>query len=167
MPSVFLTAALLLTALAGVWTSQATLPTTPLTMRSFALRFDVAGTFTLEGAGWPSMDGTWTTSGNAVTLQNKSGPQSCGEPGKYTFAVDGGRVSLTVVDDNCQPRRMILDRSQWMPPGAVAPAATRTIVRSAGTAKTPMPAAAKAEGSWPSFRGHEAAGVSEGQNLPD
>src|SRR5687768_16208494 len=97
--------------------AQQTLPSGPLVIRAFTLRFDPAGTFTLSGDGWPAMAGTWTTSGREVTLQLQNGPKDCTAPGRYTFAVDGPRVSFTLIADDCQPRRMILDRSQWLPPG--------------------------------------------------
>jgi outer membrane protein assembly factor BamB len=68
---------------------------------------------------------------------------------------------------------MILDRSQWLPRGVQPPIEPRRIVRTAGTAKNPLPAAARGTGNWPhwphwpSFRGLEAAGSAERQNLPD
>ena len=40
--------------------AQQSLPSGPLVIRAFTLRFDPAGTFTLSGDGWPSMAGTWT-----------------------------------------------------------------------------------------------------------
>ena len=40
-------------------------------------------------------------------------------------------------------------------------------MRGAGTAKSALPPPASGTGHWPSFRGHEAAGSAEGQNLPD
>jgi len=43
----------------------------------------------------------------------------------------------------------------------------RRIVRTAADRLSPLPAAAASGGNWPSFRGAEAAGVAEGQNLPD
>ena len=46
-----------------------TLPAGPLVVRDFTLQFNPAGTFTLSGAGWPTMAGTWTASGSEVTLQ--------------------------------------------------------------------------------------------------
>jgi len=136
-------------------------------MRAFALHFDPAGTFSLEGPEWPSMSGTWSAIGNGLTVQNQSGPEACAEPGRYTFAVEGTRVSLAVVADTCEPRRMILDRSQWMPPGTAPPPPARRIVRTAGRAQGPLPRASRPAGSWPSFRGPEASGTADGQNLPD
>jgi outer membrane protein assembly factor BamB len=43
----------------------------------------------------------------------------------------------------------------------------RRIVRTAGTTSAALPAAASSKGSWPSFRGVQATGVADGQNLPD
>ncbi|MFA5910128.1 MAG: PQQ-binding-like beta-propeller repeat protein [Vicinamibacterales bacterium] len=146
--------------------AQRALPGGPLALRDFTLQFDASGTFVLSGAGWPSMGGTWTASGNEVTLQMAAGPDGCTGPGRYTFALNGANLTLAVVADDCVPRRMILDRNVWMPPGTVAPKAERRIVRTAGSA-TRLPSPAPATGSWPSFRGPVASGIAEGQHLPD
>ena len=147
--------------------AQQALPSGPLVIRAFTLQFSPAGTFTLSGEGWPSMAGTWTASGREVTLQLQNGPKDCNGAGRYTFAIDGARVGFDVIADDCQPRRMILDRSQWLPRGVQPPIEPRRVVRSAGTAKNALPAAARGTGHWPSFRGLEAAGSAEKQNLPD
>jgi outer membrane protein assembly factor BamB len=152
---------------AVVPSAQQTLPDGPLAMRAFTLRFDPAGTFTLAGEGWPSMAGTWTTSAGEVTLQLQNGPKDCVGAGRYTFSVDGGRVGFSLIADDCQPRRMILDRSQWLPPGVAPAAEVRRIVRRAGTATAALPPPARGTGHWPSFRGQAAAGTGERQNLPD
>jgi outer membrane protein assembly factor BamB len=136
-------------------------------IRAFTLTFDPAGTFTLAGDGWPSMAGTWTTSGRELALQLQNGPKDCSGTGRYTFSVDDARVSFTLIADECQPRRMILDRSQWLPRGVQPAIAARRIVRTGGTAKGALPPQANGSGHWPSFRGPEAAGSAEGQNLPD
>jgi outer membrane protein assembly factor BamB len=144
-----------------------TLPPGPLVIRDFTLQFDPAGTFSLTGAGWPSMAGTWTISGDRVTLVLQNPPKDCATPGVYTFAVDAPRVTFALVTDNCQARRMILDRSEWLPRGVTAVVQPRRLVRTAGSAKGPLPAAAGGLGRWPQFRGMEAAGVADNQRLPD
>ena len=159
----------ILLALASLTASgmQAALPAGPLVIRDFTLQFNPAGTFALAGAGWPSMAGTWAASGSEVTLQMPGGPQGCTGPGRYSFAVAGARVSFTVIADDCEARRMILNNSAWLPPGVEAPRAERRIVRTAGTATTALPGPVVRPGAWPSFRGSEATGVADGQNLPD
>jgi outer membrane protein assembly factor BamB len=148
--------------------SQTSVPAGALAMRNFRLQFDPAGTFTLGGdPGWPPMAGTWTITGSEITLQNTPGPSKCDGPAKYTFSVDASSVGLTLVADDCQMRRMILDRSRWLPPGTAAASPARRIVRTAGPAKTPLRPAKAGPGDWPSFRGREASGVSDKQNLPD
>lgn len=154
-------------AMASAPTAQSALPSTPLVMREFALRFDPAGTFSLQGSGWPSMSGTWTASGGSVILRLQPGTEACKESGRYTFAMEGARVRFEVVADSCRPRRMILDRSEWLPPGAVPAPTVRTIRHTAGTAKGALSRAAAPAGSWPSFRGLEASGIADGQRLPD
>ena len=136
-------------------------------MRVFTLQLDPAGTFSLEGAGWPSMTGTWTSSASVITLQNRSGPDGCDAPGQYIFARQEIGISLALVSDSCEVRRMILDRSEWLPPATSPPSVTRTITRKPGAVKPALPRALPAAGAWPSFRGLGASGVSDGQNLPD
>jgi outer membrane protein assembly factor BamB len=148
-------------------TAAQTLPSAPLVIRDFTLQFDPAGTFSLSGAGWPSMAGTFSTSGNRVTLTITNGLKDCHEAGVYTFSVDGQKISFALVSDGCTPRRMILDRSEWLPHGVTSPIPPRRIVHSRGTARGRLPAAAPGTGHWPSFRGREAAGIVEQQNLPD
>jgi outer membrane protein assembly factor BamB len=147
--------------------AQQSLPSGPLVIRAFTLSFDPAGTFTLSGDGWPSMAGTWTTSGREVALQLTDGPKDCTGAGRYTFSVDGARVSFNLIEDSCQPRRMILDRSQWLPRGVQPAMEARRIVRAGGTANGALPPPASGTGHWPSFRGPEAAGIAERQHLPD
>ena len=141
--------------------AQSPLPAGPLVIRDFTLQFDPAGTFSLTGAGWPSMAGSWTVAGNDVTLQVTNGPKNCAGPGRYTFSIAGERVSFLLMADDCQARRMILDRSEWLPRGVAAPIAPRRIVRTAGTAKGALPPAAGGAGHWPQFRGSEATGVAD------
>jgi len=144
-----------------------TLPAGPLVIRDFTLQFDPAGTFALTGAGWPSMAGTWTVTGGDVTLQMANGPKGCAGAGRYTFTIAGPQVGFVMVADDCSSRRMILDKSNWLPRGVTAPRAERRIVRTAGTAKGALPTPIPGPGAWPSFRGTEATGVADGQNLPD
>ena len=148
-------------------TAAQSLPSGPLVIRDFTLQFDPAGTFSLTGAGWPSMAGTFSISANQVTLMLTSGLKDCGERGVYTFTVDGARVSFAVVSDGCTPRRMILDRSEWLPRGVAPAVPPRRLVHGTGTARGALPPAAPGSGHWPSFRGREAAGVADNQDLPD
>jgi outer membrane protein assembly factor BamB len=147
--------------------AQQSLPSGPLAIRAFTLNFDPAGTFTLSGDGWPSMDGTWKASGREVALQLTNGPKDCTGAGRYTFTVDGAQVSFNLIEDSCQPRRMILDRSQWLPRGVQPAMPARRIVLARGTANSALPPPANGTGHWPSFRGPAAAGIAERQNLPD
>jgi len=113
------------------------------------------------------MAGTFTTTGNQVRLVLTNSLKGCGEPGTYGFAIDGTRVSFALVSDTCAPRRMILDRSEWLPRGVAAPIPPRRIVRTGGTARGALPPSAGGTGHWPSFRGPGAAGIAENQQLPD
>jgi outer membrane protein assembly factor BamB len=152
---------------AGHAAQAAPFPTTPLQFGFFVARFGADGTFTMEGQGWPSFKGTWNVEGTEVTLLTTGVERGCEGAGRYRFAVTGTRVAFTRVADDCQPRRMILDRSTWRPVGEPEPTPERRIVRTAATKAISLPKAAAADGSWPSFRGPGATGVADGQRLPD
>ena len=146
--------------------STSLLPTEDLKFGVFQAKFDPAGTFTLAGDRWPSLSGNWKAAGNEIELTLAGGPKGCDGPGKYKYRVEGKHVGFDLVSDDCQIRRMIIDRSMWMPVTEVVATPGRSIVRTAGTGKMPgKPKASK--GSWPSFRGPVASGVADGQNLPD
>ena len=122
--------------------------------------------------GQPAPDSENVPAGSNCSVKSRiaSGPdgKDCGERGVYTFTVDGPRVSFAVVSDSCAPRRMILDRSEWLPRGVAAPIPPRRIVHQKGTARGTLPAAAAGSGHWPQFRGVEAAGIAaDKQHLPD
>lgn len=154
--------ALILTlAVAGFSSGAQTLPSVPLVIRDFTLQFDPAGTFSLSGAGWPTMNGAWKASGSEVTLLVEQGPKDCMAPGVYSFALDAQRVNFSLIKDDCTPRRMILDRSSWLPRGVTAAIAPRTITRISGDVKGPLPPVARGTGHWPSFRGREATGIAD------
>jgi outer membrane protein assembly factor BamB len=144
------------------------LPSEPLKFGVFVARFDSGGTFTLEGDRWPALKGNWKTKGDEIELLTSGGSGGCDGPGRYRLRVDGKRVSFDLVADDCTPRRMILDRSTWSPTGETKIKPERRILRTAGTARPPSrPSPNNTKGSWPSFRGAQASGIAERQNLPD
>jgi outer membrane protein assembly factor BamB len=145
----------------------ATLPDTPLTFGVFDAAFRADGTFSLEGSGWPSMKGTWRAEVAEVLLMMSDGPKGCDGPGRYRFNVEGRDVTFALVSDDCVPRRMILGQSTWVPRGTARVVPERRIVLTPAAARRPLPRAASAAGSWPSFRGPLASGVADGQRLPD
>jgi outer membrane protein assembly factor BamB/protein tyrosine phosphatase (PTP) superfamily phosphohydrolase (DUF442 family) len=144
--------------------SKAALPTNPLAFGAFVVRFDPAGTLTLEGDG-DKLNGNWKTQGDEIEFAMTGGPGGCDGPGKYRFNTDGRRVSFDLISDECVPRRMIVDRSTWLPIGEAVVRPPRKITLTSHA--RPSSRAASAKGSWPSFRGPHASGIAEGQNLPD
>src|SRR6185503_17223132 len=145
---------------------QGGLPSYPLKFGVFVARFDPGGTFTLQGQGWPAMNGTWKSDGNEIALTMSGGPGGCDGAGRYQFRMDGKHLNLALVADDCKVRQIILDRSDWAPGDETRVIPTRAIIRTGG-ARAPARPASNAKGSWPSFRGPQASGVAEGQNLPD
>jgi len=148
-------------------TPSATLPSSPMTFGAFTSRFDPAGRFTIDGEGWPPFDGKWTIAGSEIELDAPIDEDGCQAKGRYRLRVQDQRVSFDVVSDTCTTRRMILDRSMWLPAGEVQRVPDRRIVRTAAATRGQLPRAAAAAGSWPSFRGPQANGVADRQNLPD
>ena len=143
------------------------LPATPMAFGAFTATFTANGTFTLQGEGWPSFRGTFKTDGGGIDLLTPDAAGGCDKPGRYRYTITGGHVAFAVVADDCEPRRMILDGSEWRPSAEAKRVPERTIVRTTAPPSLPMPSAAPATGSWPSFRGAQAAGIADGQNLPD
>lgn len=145
----------------------AQLPSTPLRFGVFTARFDPGGTFTLDGDRWPSLGGSWKANGNEIEVSMSGGPNGCQGPGRYRFRVDGGSVSFELISDDCRPRQMILGGSTWAPASSEKVIPARRITRKAGARPSLRPDPKGAKGSWPSFRGPQASGIAEGQNLPD
>ncbi len=60
------------------------------------------------------------------------GVRDCDAAGRYRARAQSGRFQLELVDDDCKPRRMILDKSDWRPVGTAVPIAERRITRTRG-----------------------------------
>ena len=147
--------------------AAADLPSDPMKFGAFTARFDPAGTFTIEGTGWPKLNGNWTRTGNEMELKMTGAPAGCDGPGKYRLNVQGTSISFDAIADDCKLRKIILDRSTWRPPSEKIVVAPRTITLTSGERASSKLKPASPNGSWPSFRGPYASGVAEGQNLPD
>ena len=141
-------------------------PSSPLKFGVFVGQFDPSGTFKLQGDHWPTMIGSWKINGDVMELTTAS-PKGCEGPGQYKVKTDGSHLSFDLISDECVPRRMILDRSAWVPNGEAKVIAPRRIVRTAGARAPARPDPNDAKESWPSFRGPQASGIAERQNLPD
>ncbi|MDQ3441441.1 MAG: PQQ-binding-like beta-propeller repeat protein, partial [Planctomycetota bacterium] len=145
---------------------QPVLPSTPLVYGFFTAQFAADGTFTLKGEGWPTFSGAWKADGPQMTLMTP-GVRDCDAPGHYRLSRTDKTLTFALIADPCVPRRMILDRSAWRAPATTISHPERRIFARANTSAPPLPAAAPAKNSWPSFRGPLASGAIDGQNLPD
>ena len=148
-------------------TAQAALPSSNLQYGGFVMRFASDGAFMLKGQGWPPFSGTWKAESAELTVVTAGGPPPCSAPGRYRFQVEGGRVSLSVIADECTPRRMILHASTWRPEGDPEAIPERRIIRNGPERAPALPKPASSRGSWPSFRGPYASGLASGLRLPD
>ncbi len=88
-------------------------------------------------------------------------------PGRYRFAVNGKQLRLSVIRDACAPRRLFLDSTRWAPPGEPNLAPPRTVTRTMFNRAVRLRPADDRSGNWPSFRGPHAAGIADGQQLPN
>jgi outer membrane protein assembly factor BamB len=143
------------------------LPSYPLKFGAFTAQFDAGGTFTLQGQGWPALNGSWKSTGTEVELLTSGGPGGCNGPGRYRFRLDGKHVIFDVIADECRVRQMILDRSDWAPADEAKVIRARNITLTARARAGLRANSESRKGSWPSFRGPQASGIAEGQNLPD
>ena len=157
-----LTAALLLAA------AQSPLPAESLHYGRFRIQFGADGTLVIDGHEWKPFNGHWTVEGNELTVRTSGGVRDCGDTvGRYRFRIDGTSVSLDLIADECGNRRMVLRESTWRPAGSTVPAVERKITHTSLHRARSLPKARPAAGSWPSFRGPQAAGVADGQHLPE
>ena len=131
------------------------------------MRFDPGGTFTLKGQGWPPLSGNWKLNGAEIELFVSGGPGGCDGAGRYLLHMDGNRLGFDLVADECKVRQMILDHSTWAPASETRTLPPRRIALTAGARPPAHPNPNTTKGSWPSFRGAQASGIAEGQNLPD
>ena len=143
------------------------LPAVPLRYGAFTLKFGQDGAFALSGQGWPPFNGTWKATKEELIVSTAGGPKGCEGVGRYRFRTEGSHLLLTLVADECVPRRMILHTSTWLPETERPAVAERKIVRRGPEVAPKLPEPAPAKGSWPSFRGPNASGIADGQNLPD
>ena len=146
--------------------TSAAIPSHPLKFGAFVARFDPGGTLTLQGQGWPSLNGNWKLNGTELEMLMSGGPGGCDGPGRYQVRTEGNHISFSLVSDECRVRTMIFDRSTWSPADERKVIPVRHIVRTAGNRLARL-APSTSKGSWPSFRGPQAAGFVNGQNLPD
>ena len=151
---------------AGAQQSPA-LPSFPLKFGAFVTKFDPTGTFTLPGKGWPALSGKWKANGAVIELTMSGGPGGCDGIGRYEFAVGGSRVNFKLVSDDCVVRRIIVDGSVWMPADEARVIPARHIKLTPGARLLTPRASENMTGNWPSFRGPQASGIAENQNLPD
>ena len=147
-------------------TPTVTLPSQPLRFGAFTARFDPAGTFTIEGQGWPKLEGTWTIAGR----RDRAADAVRAEGMRRAGALPRRRRRRT--PDVRADRRSLPDAAHDPRPQLVAPGVRDGRDRAAddrghGAGPPPAKPFAPATGSWPSFRGAQAAGVADGQQLPD
>lgn len=147
--------------------SDVQLPSGKLKFGVFVIGFDPGGAFTLDGDRWPTLGGTWKISGNEIELVTTNAPQGCQGPGRYRVRVNGPELTFELISDDCRPRQMILGASTWSPAEATKPIAERRITVRASARPPARPEPNTSKENWPSFRGPQAAGVAEAQNLPD
>ena len=162
------------------------MPAGPLAFRTYTARFAVDGGFeiagALDGAGSFRIAGSWSRKGDRLDLRGSFDEAAakifamigmpkealaCPDSGTYRVGFAGAEMTMDAVSDGCEPRRMLLDRSRWRPAGTPERPPVRNIVATPASPRPRIPVAAPDPHPWPSFRGREASGVADGQQLPD
>ena len=64
----------------SVMQAAQTLPSGPLVIRDFVLEFNPAGSFSLSGAGWPTMTGTYTVAAPTSRCSWPTAPRAAPDP---------------------------------------------------------------------------------------
>jgi hypothetical protein len=93
---------------------KGTLELDPATDVLFDFRKDTAEVFVLsDNSSLEIM--VYTIKGNELTLQKITGKSDCDESviGKYKFEMKNDEVVLTRMDDGCDDRGNVLDKSKW------------------------------------------------------
>jgi outer membrane protein assembly factor BamB len=150
--------------------SSPKLPANPMSYGVFTAQFDPAGTFKVEGDRWPKLSGSWQSKGAEFELSVAglpAGAGGCDGPGQYRAQLDGKQVTIALISDQCKVRQLILDGSTWLPSGEAVAKPARNLIRTTAARPPSRPNPRTANGSWPSFRGPNASGIAEQQNLPD
>src|SRR5215475_12278914 len=95
----------------------------------FTARFRANGSFTIDGKDWSSFKGTWKRNGAEIELIGSEKAAGCDRLARYRFRVEGSHISFDLVSDDCAERRLVLDRSTWIPSGESKTIPDRRIVR--------------------------------------
>jgi hypothetical protein len=68
------------------------------------------GNFTVRQGGKVAVQGIYTTANDQVTFNDVSGPAMCTDhlTGTYRWSLSGGQVTMSVVDDACVGRQIVL-----------------------------------------------------------
>ena len=142
-------------------------------------RFEITGT--IEDMGF-RFDGTWSRTGDRLELRGSLDAAAaklfamtgmpaeamvCAGSATYRVGADSADVTFDAVSDACEPRRLVLDRTRWRPAGTAARPPARNFVATPASPRPRIPAPSPDPRPWPSFRGREASGVSDGHQLPD
>jgi hypothetical protein len=162
------------------------MPSGVLTYLTYTARFASDGRFeidgTIEGMGRFRFDGNWSRTCDRLDLRGSLDaagaklfamtgmpPEAmiCPNTGTYRVGFNGADVTFDVESDACGPRRMVLDRTRWRPAGTAERPPTRDFVATAASPRPRIPTPSPDPRPWPSFRGREASGVADGQQLPD
>jgi outer membrane protein assembly factor BamB len=154
------------------------LPSGPLTSGAVTAEFRPDGTLlveAIESMGTSRATARWKADADIVELaawDSKAfellGPTTgCDVSGRYRYSVETANVRFERVADACTPRRTLFDGTRWRPAGTAENVPTRRVVRTQAKPRPPLPRATDAFGGWPTFRGVQASGVADGQQLPD
>jgi hypothetical protein len=86
--------------------------------KDWSLKFEDKGKFTVIQGGKTVVEGSYKASDTELTLTDEKGPfaakDDASKTGKYKWKLDGGKLTLTLVEDKSKGRELLLTTNEWV-----------------------------------------------------
>src|SRR4029434_352523 len=81
----------------------------------WSIKYDESGKVTVSRDGEIVVEGTYKVSGDELQVKDEKGPMACGaeQTGKYKWKLEGKKLTLTKVEDECGGRASGLTAQAW------------------------------------------------------
>ncbi|HKA21575.1 MAG TPA: DUF5640 domain-containing protein [Blastocatellia bacterium] len=82
----------------------------------WSLKFDESGKVTVTSNGEVVVEGAYKVKGDELEVTDEKGPMACdkAQTGKYKWKLDGKKLTLTKVSDQCDGRATGLTAQPWV-----------------------------------------------------
>ena len=81
----------------------------------WSIKYDESGKVTVSRNGEIVVEGTYKVKGNELEVRDEKGQMACGaeQTGKYKWKLEGKKLTLTKVEDECGGRASALTAQAW------------------------------------------------------